>query len=400
MIPQKILREKVDFAEYGNLYNLIGMTAYSSHLNSDQLYLTPSTVTGVAIVNNQVAGLEVNQNGSKYSAHSSFFFVKGYDEILQNSYVYSQTAMLINDALSPWLTAPNSFHGPEWDGIEKIYLDIAKVAKTVILESPSGGSAWHTYKLSDGPVCKNWRMVLPPAPFSPVDATPISTCINFHSVLHSNKWTITVTISEERRVEKIKRAFEKGKGVGSPDPWVRSMKWTIITTHLLEGEYNYHPARTEMKSRLKRINEMHRIKERLQPRVLAAYKAVVAARPLCFTKNPKFPYITIMINRWWLTAGSVGMYMTPLSHYCNYNGPKDYPPLSNWYKETDYGIGILCINSLVFSNSSKVVKPDIELVILHELIHALLDERCSKELHGSDFQRMAEYLGLPKKYQD
>ena len=392
MIPQKILRN----------HDLIGSTACSSQLDKGLSFLTPSTIIGVAVVNDQIAGLEVKlKDGTVYAAHSSFFFIRGFNQLIHDTYVYSQTAVLVQNALSPWLIGSHSFPATEWDGIEKLYMDIAKITKTAIVEVPQRNnipSPWYSYELSDGIAGQDWRIILPPAPFSPVDPTPVSTCINIHSTFYSGNWDLSINISEEKNVKKIAQAFTDGKGLSHPDPWVRSIKWAVMTAYLLDPNgTKYKKVRQGMKSRLKKVNTAHRIKEYWEPKILNAYKKVIEDRPLCFRKNPKFPYITIMINDWWLKSNTVGMYMQPKGHYDDSSGPS----VEKWYHNTDFKCGILGISPLAFD---KIVPgtniPYVKFVILHELIHAILDQRCSKELHGPDFQKMADFLGLPKQFQD
>ena len=42
----------------------------------------------------------------------------------------------------------------------------------------------------------------------------------------------------------------------------------------------------------------------------------------------------------------------------------------------------------------------LEVVIKHELVHAAIGKNNDADSHGQKFQKLADYLGIPEKYQD
>ena len=432
-----VKRKKSDFVQsIADYYSYIGLSAYTTPMSIDIIppgvFITK--VTGVIFVNAQLAGFEVIDPKTNviYSGPKVAFHVL--EQLSENIYTHSSTGMIAKSALSYWTDKQHDFYGPDWSGIEKLCFDVAKLSDTVLIES----AGWHQYKMSlmreedwkararrgeyeftnlmknhhnsqDG---KNWRFILPAAAFSGVDDTPTSTIINCHSMLHNHVWTLNVTITEERgnATTVFTRAFERNKGIGHQDAWVRSMKWAIAVTRALETSgVDYSSAIKYMMDKIMLSNDLHKIKLRLQPLVLAAYKQVIPKSLYCYKKRPSFPYITIAVNSWSLQAGKIGMYEHPLSSYADSVPPPSWTAangdISRIYKTTDHKVGILSLNSMIFtpqhSSGASGVRPTreyIEEIIKHELIHAILDERCSKELHGSDFKAMAQAVGLPAKY--
>ena len=419
----------VDFTDY---YSYIGVSAYTTPMSIDIIppgvFITK--VIGVIFVNTQLAGFEVidPKTNEIYQGPKAAFHVL--EQLTEGIYVYSSMGMRARSALSYWTDKQRDFYGPDWSGIEKLCFDVAKLSDKVLIES----AGWHQYKMSqmreedwrararrgeyefinlmknhhnpqDG---KNWRFILPAQPFSSADNTPVTTIINCHSMVHNHIWTLTVTITEERgdATTVYTRAFDRNKSIGHQDVWVRSMKWAIA---IAKATTNNKSAIKYMMDKIMLANDLHKIKQRLQPQVLAAYKQVIPKSLYCYKKRPKFPYITIAVNSWSLQAGKIGMYEHPLSSYADSVPPASWTAangdISGYYKVTDHKVGILTLNSMIFtpqhSTGKSGVRPTreyIEEIIKHELIHAILDERCSKELHGNDFKAMAQAVGLPDKY--
>jgi hypothetical protein len=109
--------------------------------------------------------------------------------------------------------------------------------------------------------------------------------------------------------------------------------------------------------------------EEMMPRVFQAYVELKG-------KSPEKPIpIKIGINKWDLPDGKIGSLKFP---------------------EHEGMPAILTVSPDAFDQEGA---PD-WWVVTHELIHFLLGKRDISRAHDSDFQRMAEKLGIPEKYRD
>lgn len=319
-------------------------------------------IIDVIVVNSQIASFKIKDNNDQIQlVNARDVHIEGFDQMSNTAYLYSATGNQMRDVLREWLNGQRDFRQSDWSCIEKICMNIAKIAQNVLIER----------------IGENCRFVLPPQPFAPTDSTLTCTYINLHSINHNDVRTLIVTITEnkdEQYTQELQHVFSSNRAIGHSDPWVRSMKWALVIVDMLGGTTAY------MKEKLQKVNLLHKIRRYWQPKIIAAYKKVIAPRLFCFKKNPQYPYITICVNAWALPAGKIGMYEYPNGHF---------------------KCGVLIINPLAFTMKAPVGDlPYYEYVIMHELIHALLDQRCNQLHHGPDFIKIAEEIGLPKKYCD
>ena len=264
----------------------------------------------------------------------------------------------IEYVLQPW-TVQKSYPGPSWCGIERIHLALASVVKTLAVEVPIG-NPWYKYKSSnrsdmDG---KDWRLIVPTNP---------AIAINFHSLLHDKRWTVVTTIYRSKDIDLAKVS----KVVSHPDPWIRSMLWTIRLAKELETQgYDYKPALDSMVKRLELVNYLRQTKNCMEPDVIEAAKkfgAIGAGRG-------ELPPITIALNSWRTGKLRNASYEKPA------NG-RDF--------------GIITIDSEMMSSIEYMQE-----IVRHELVHAVLNENCRNNTHGPTFQNIAKEIGLTREYRE
>jgi len=204
---------------------------------------------------------------------------------------------------------------------------------------------------------KDWRLLL--ANTSPV------TCVNCHSLLHDNVWTLSTTITDSNQIDVGELDF-----ISHKDHWIRSMLWSIGAIEVLQtSHYRYEKPLENMRRRLELIKDLHHLQSELRDKINGQYKEL-------FNGESSMPeYITMGINKWNLKMGKIGSFSPP--HY------------------TGLDWGIITIHPKALSDMEYVM-----FVIMHELIHSAFGENCEKKTHHRKFQLMAEKLGLPEAYRD
>ena len=261
----------------------------------------------------------------------------------------------VREALSHWETQ-KQYDGISWDGIEKLHLKLAELTDELVIETPLG-SAWYDYPSSHGDgnkmAGKDWRYIITRPGVTPC-------VVNCHSMLYANHWTLSLTIYSTDELG------ESNPPVGHYDPWVRAMLWTIEVAQLLQTDgFDYSPAIADMKKRMQ-MTQMawKRIKE-IMPHIKEVF-------PSMYGRQPDFPsYMMVVVADWDLPPGKVA----------SYNHQLEGDP---------WGVMALSPNAFkkgVFDNAVK-----------HELAHAALGQEANS--HSEDFQRLADWLGIPKGYQD
>jgi len=390
-------------------------------------------INGVIIINNQLAGLEVSlitipdnvDNSVKdlvFQSHIKNFYIDGMDQISQQKHIWSWMAIKTKYKLQEF-TTPQTFHGSDWAGIEKMYYMLGTLADKVLIEKSPGTDSW----------C----IILPPAPFSSSDKNPVSVVVNCqifntHSfefpdddkknkntekakntekvkntkntenAKNTKEWTLSVTITEVSgaALNPIVSSFAREKYYWHKDPWVRSMIWSLRTVIIL----NYSPdISKDMKSRLLMAREAYsRVKE-IKRNVFNACKkvkdsksvltAAISQKTHCFREPLEFPPLSIMVSKWSLPAGKIGMYVHPL------NSQQVLKEAVQNHKVTPVYTGCIVLHPGAFSVTRPGDNsPYYEYILKHELIHSIFGENCVS--HNSDFYAVADAVGLPKKYQD
>ena len=259
----------------------------------------------------------------------------------------------VDEILLSWKTQ-KTYPGSSWAGIEHIHLKLARIIDEPIHIEVAG---WYKYPTStrsdmDG---KDWRIVILSEPV---------VVINFHSLLHDDKWTVTTTTYETSEIDSSK--FKTPSGLTHSDPWIESMLWTLKLAKILATDgYNYKPVIDEMVQRLKLVNIYWQICNRIKQDIIIGGKKVGIHNDI--------PPLSIAINSWSIPKDAIGMYKKP----------------------EDYKHGIITVGSKVgedFEYANEIIK--------HEMIHALLNEDCKHGAHGPMFNNVAIEVDLPEDYRD
>jgi hypothetical protein len=277
------------------------------------------------------------------------------ESILEDQYPASVNDMNIGAAITHW-HIQRHYDGKSWDGIEKFHLKLASVVESLIIETPLGG-AWYDYPSThgDGKMAgKDWRYIV----VDPVGILP--TVINAHSMVHDDAWSLTTTIYSSSEVG------ESNEPIGHFDPWVRSMLWSIELARLLSTDgYDFTEVIEDMKYRMALCQRVWKRMKEVRITIEGEFEEM-------FGRAPDFPdYFLVVIGDWDLPEGKIASY--------------NYADKEPW--------GVLAVSPKAFERG---IQDD---VIKHELAHAALGENTG-DPHGEEFQRLADWLGVPKSHQD
>lgn len=274
--------------------------------------------------------------------------------------VYPRTPVdeAVIEALGHW-HVQRDYDGSRWGGIEYFNFCLAKVADVAAVEFPVG-SAWFTYDSStrEKPDGKDWRfVVLSPAP----DSGPV-TVVNCHSMVHDGSWTLTKTVYSSNEID-----MSRLTGIGHPDPWMRSMLWSLaVVRGLREQGYDYAEVERDM---IRRI-EMGRLIHSLLPDMIDKVESTCVE---LFGNRGDIPEMTVVVAKWRLPEGKIGSFKRP---------GEDNP----W--------GIMTISPNAFEKNM------VEVVLMHELCHAAIKKKEGEESHNERFLALADAMKIPKEWQD
>ena len=276
------------------------------------------------------------------------------ESIVEDKYPASMNDMRIGEAISHW-HVQRHYEGTSWDGIEKFHLAMATVVDSLVIETPLG-SAWYDYPSGQGDnkmAGKNWRYIV----VDPVGILP--TVINAHSMVHDGAWSLTTTIYSSSELG------ESNEPIGHFDPWVRSMLWSIELARLLQTDgYDFTNVIANMKYRMRLCQKVWKRMKEIRIDIEGAFEGM-------FGREPDFPdYFLVVIADWDLPEGKIASY--------------NYADKEPW--------GTLCVSPKAFERGIQ------DAVIKHELCHAAVGE--NGDPHGEEFQRLADWLGVPEEHQD
>lgn len=311
-------------------------------------------ITGVFVKNSQIAAYEVKFKGKIYWAPKKDFYLKWL--YVEDVWLHSARSIEVRATLAHW-EGQRDYYGPVWDGVEAVCFELAKLTDTLAVEAPD--TVWHKYPSStrEDPEGKDWRYVLKDR------NGPVA--VNCHSTLHDFVWTLATTVHNTRDIDPMQLNL-----IGAPEHWDRTIIWLVETMRVLSKQgFKYTAQKRYAQERLDAGKGLKSMRNRVLPQVLNAYKRL-------YGKAPKLP------------AGGIHV------GYCGIRLEPDALALHEaWSDQRDYSI---------LTVHPKVMK-DTELrkaVLHHELIHYVQEERCISKTHGKEFHRMADELGLPKKYRD
>ena len=259
--------------------------------------------------------------------------------------VVSSNRMLtqVREVLKEWDT-PQRYPGNSWVGVEKIHLALAGLFDTVGVEFAS----WYSYpsSLRQSPDGKDWRLVVTT---TTTESFTKPVVINFHSIACEGFWTVTTTALETHEIELSRIAF-----IRHPDPWVRSILWTIQFANLLEQpNFSFHSVTRCMENRLKLV-------EGYRTHFNWALPFIVRAGANCGVSST-LPKIALALNGW--RTNNI---------YGSYDKPRKHKPFGLITMDID----VVCTQS------------DIINAIVHQLIHALLSEECKE--HSKLFHKIIQ----------
>jgi len=202
---------------------------------------------------------------------------------------------------------------------------------------------------------KDWRYII----VEPEDVMPC--VVNAHSMVHDNTWSLVTTVYSSGQLEWL----DETQAISHFDPWIRSMLWTIRVAELLQsGGNEFSSIIDDMKSRIKLQQVVHGRIEQVCNQIDGVFRDM-------FGRKPDFPdYFLVVIADWELPDGKIASY-----NYAD-TGP----------------CGTLAISPRAFENGIQ------DAVIKHELCHAALGKM--DDPHGDEFQKLADWLGVPKKNQN
>lgn len=346
-----VIDKKKDITRH---HKLIGKKAIINDNAKESLkdkHGSETTIKGVVIKNKQVAGLEVDLSGKTYYAPIKDFDIAKKPSFSEDVYLHSEDSIKIRKQLSHW-NGQRDYMGLEWDGVEKFNFELAKIIDSVAIES----AGWYKYDSSkrgdmDG---KDWRLV--------TTNTDSTVSINCHSILHDNVWSLSTTIFDTKEIKKGSL-----KSISDEDVWKRSIKWSIKTAEVLSTDgYNYDSVIADMKNRLKEVNKLQKIKDEIVKDIKNKFSRN-------FREKRALPKeITIGISKWGVTSGKIATYYSP-------KGERKF--------------GIIMVNPKALGDD-KYLKQ----IIMHELIHASFGQSCGRNAHHDNFNKLADMIGLEKKY--
>ena len=275
------------------------------------------------------------------------------ESIAEDQYPASVNDMKIGAAISHWHTQRH-YEGTSWEGIEKFHLALATVVENLVIEMPNGGG-WYDYLSTHSPKMagKDWRYIV----VDPPGILP--TVINAHSLVHDGAWSLVTTIYSSSELG------ESNEPIGHFDPWVRSMLWSIELATLLQTDgYDFGDVIADMKYRMTLCQKVWKRMKEVRITIEGEFEEM-------FGREPDFPdYFLVVIGDWDLPEGKIASY--------------NYADTEPW--------GVLAVSPKAFE---KGIQDD---VIKHELCHAAVGE--NNDPHGDEFQRLADWLGVPKQHQD
>lgn len=367
-------------------------------------------ITGIVVVNNQMAGVEARlfHDKSTQILRKHEIYLEGYDQLIEDNHIYAWQTMRVEDALRHW-RVQRTYRIGDWAGLEKLYWQLTHVENEAYLvpQNASRGML-------------NWQIILPEQEFSRIDSLRTSTVITCNVMVFERSWTISISLSESTDV------FVPQRAVSHPDPWVRAMLWTAHTLEFLHTD-GFQQAYTTrylegIKKRIHWSNFIRREMMRAQTTIRdAAIKmdvekyGVDARTGLPKKQNPQYrpgyayPYITVCVNAWSLPTHTIGKYGHPLYS----ETPAGYKRAISDYWEMhgatmrfygEFTIHESVFNSMVISGQTRRRPEDqhpyYKYVLVHEMIHAIFNEACDGKSHGPRFQQLARAVGLPPKYSD
>lgn len=307
-------------------------------------------VTGVIIVNEQIAGLEVElQNGRTFLAPKKDWFIEF--QFVEDVYLDSARAKGVRKALEH-LNQQRDYYGPSWRGVEAMCEMLAGVAHQAAVEV----AGWYQYPSSlrkdqDG---KDWRYVIP-APNGAV-------CVNCHSLLHDNVWSLATTIFNTQEVDQKKLEL-----VGDLDHWTRTLLWELATAKGLAIQgFEYDEVIAELEKRLECNKMLWKIVGIELPRVRAAFQEVFSRPTPNLELSIGFSFVRL---RPW----AVGAHQAA----------------------SKLGYSVISVSPKEMNGERAYLRQ----VVRHELIHYALQTECPGP-HGSEFHRMADLVGLEPQHRD
>jgi hypothetical protein len=276
------------------------------------------------------------------------------ESIVEDQYPMSLMDMKIGEAISHW-HVQRHYEGTSWEGIEKFHLKLATVVENLVLEVPVG-SAWYSYPSTQKMAAKDWRYVV----IDPPGILP--TVVNAHSVVHDDAWSLVTTLYSSAEIDES----SLGEPIGHFDPWVRSMLWSVeLAAKLSSDGYDFSSVIEDMKYRMMLCQRVWKRMKEVRITIENEFSDM-------FGREPDFPdYFLVVVADWDLPEGKIASY--------------NYADKEPW--------GTLAISPRAFEKGIH------DAVIKHELCHAAVGEN-TDDPHGEEFQRLADWLGIPKEHQD
>lgn len=272
----------------------------------------------------------------------------------ENVYGEPRSVMRIHEALSNW-HEQKDYPAASWDGVERFHWELAKVVEGCAVEVAGSYRYPSSTRDVDG---ADWRYVMP----LPRRQGREAVAVNCHSLAHDDVWTLVTTTCSSDEI-----ATDGLSVVAHPDPWVRSMLWSVELTKSLG---DCERARRGMLMRLGWLPRLRSLIRRLKLPMMLVYEEMFGV-PSCMPER-----LTVMVNGWRVRRGSIAAFF-------------DCDP--------DFPYGVMAIATEAFDDWSYVSH-----VVTHEMIHACLGDAAEDEVGGHDakFEAMAEAFGLPEELRD
>ena len=327
------------------------INAYANEFLSDHVG-EEVKIKGVYVKFGQVVGYKASMNDKTiYAPKKDFYIHRNY---VEDVHADSALACEVKRVLGHW-QEQHDYVGEDWDGIELMHFELAKITKGVHMES--GG--WYEYEASSRPDMdgKDWRLYVPDMNGAGV--------VNCHSVLHDGVWTLTTTVHSTREVDRSKLNI-----IGSEDHWQRVFTWTIRTAEMLATDgYEYEEPIKRYKKRKKVSKELTDYGRAILPKAVESYKRVTGK-----DLKSNLREFSIGLSEAPLMPGKVGRHI----------GHTDV---------ADYSIIVVHPHALEKGEEFT------EIVVKHELLHYLLNQ-VSNPTHDEEFVQIGKDLGIPEKFLD